>query len=101
MQSASFRFYAELNDFLPPERRTGPFDYSFEGRQTVKHLIESLGVPHTEVDLMLVNGRSVDFAELIADGDIVFFAPPLVITEVEIDRMVGVARDAAKAVLGA
>jgi adenosylmethionine-8-amino-7-oxononanoate aminotransferase len=34
-------------------------------------------------------------------GDVVFFAPPLVATEAEIDRFVGVARDAVKAVLGA
>jgi L-2,4-diaminobutyrate transaminase len=36
-----------------------------------------------------------------APGDMVFFAPPLVITEAEIDRLVGVARDAVKVVLGA
>jgi uncharacterized protein with PIN domain len=72
---AQFRFYAELNDFLPPDRRMVAFDLAFEGRQTVKHLIESLGVPHTEVDLILVNGRSVDFGELIADGDLVSVYP--------------------------
>jgi uncharacterized protein with PIN domain len=72
---ARFRFYAELNDFLPPELRMISFDCPFDGRQTVKHLIESLGVPHTEVDLVLVNGRSVDFAELIADGDLVSVYP--------------------------
>ena len=72
---ARFRFYAELNDFLAPERRFVPFDLVFEGRQTVKHLIESAGIPHTEVDLILVNGRSVDFGELIADGDLVSVYP--------------------------
>jgi uncharacterized protein len=35
----------------------------------VKDLIESLGVPHTEVDLILVNGESVDFSRQIHDGD--------------------------------
>jgi len=72
---ARFRFYAELNDFLPPERRMLAFDYSFEGRQTVKHLIESLGVPHTEVDLILINGRSAGFDELVAEGDLVSVYP--------------------------
>ena len=65
---ARFRFYAELNDFLPPERRAVPFDYVFQGRQTVKHLIESLGVPHTEVDLVLIDGRSAGFGDLVEDG---------------------------------
>jgi uncharacterized protein with PIN domain/sulfur carrier protein ThiS len=72
---ASFRFYAELNDFLPPDRRMVAFVCEFQGRQTVKHLIESLGVPHTEVDLVLVNGRSVDFAEIVQDGDFVSVYP--------------------------
>jgi len=72
---ARFRFYAELNDFLSPERRAGAFDCEFQGNQTVKHLIESLGVPHTEVDLVLVNGHSVDFAEVVHDGDYVSVYP--------------------------
>jgi uncharacterized protein with PIN domain len=72
---ARFRFYAELNDFLPPERRAVPFDCVFQGKQTVKHLIESLGVPHTEVDLVLVNGRSVDFGELAQNGDYISVYP--------------------------
>ena len=72
---ARFRFYAELNDFLAPARRMRPFDCEFEGKQTVKHLIESLGVPHTEVDLVLVNGRSVDFGEVVQDGDWVSVYP--------------------------
>jgi putrescine aminotransferase len=36
-----------------------------------------------------------------APGDILFFAPPLIVSEAEIDRLVGVARDAVDAVLGA
>jgi adenosylmethionine-8-amino-7-oxononanoate aminotransferase len=35
-----------------------------------------------------------------ATGDIVFYAPPLVVTEAEVDRMVAITRDAVKAVLG-
>jgi uncharacterized protein with PIN domain len=66
---ASFRFYAELNDFLPPERRYRTFDHSFAESDTVKHIIEALGVPHTEIDLILVNGISVPFSETLTDGD--------------------------------
>jgi len=36
-----------------------------------------------------------------APGDMVFFAPPLVVAEAEIDRLVSVARDAVQVVLGA
>jgi hypothetical protein len=64
-----FRFYAELNDLLPRELRATEFPYSFNGKQSVKHLIEAAGVPHTEVDLVLVNGASVDFSYAPVDGD--------------------------------
>lgn len=65
----SIRFYEELNDFLPKEKRKKRFTYNFIDRTSVKDLIESLGVPHTEVDLILVNGNSVNFKYLINDGD--------------------------------
>jgi uncharacterized protein len=64
-----FRFYAELNDFLPPERRTRAFRHTVFLRASVKDVIESLGVPHTEVDLILVNSTSVGFTYLVRDGD--------------------------------
>ncbi len=63
------RFYAELNDFLPPERRQRGFPHSFQRHASIKDLIESLGVPHPEIDLILVDGVSVDFAYRVRDGD--------------------------------
>ena len=69
MPQVFFRFYAELNDLLPAERRQVSFAQPFKGRVTVKHLVESLGVPHSEVDLIVVDGRSVDFNYIVADGD--------------------------------
>jgi len=58
---AEFRFYEELNDFLAPPRRRRTFVHGFDGTPAVKDVIESFGVPHTEVDLILVNGHSVRF----------------------------------------
>jgi uncharacterized protein with PIN domain len=69
MSSAELRFYAELNDFLPAERQQQAFTHRFEGRVSVKDMIESLGVPHTEIEVVLANGRSVDFTYLVKDGD--------------------------------
>ena len=63
-----FRFYEELNDFLPPARRKRDFAIPYN-RASVKDMIESLGVPHTEVDLILANGISVDFSYLVRPGD--------------------------------
>lgn len=66
---AVLRFYAELNDFLPPEKRQTAFSHSFFGQPAVKDMIESLGVPHTEVDLIIVDDTSVDFNYRVKDGD--------------------------------
>jgi uncharacterized protein with PIN domain len=65
---AWFRFYAELNDFLPRERRGGDALYAFDGTPSVKDAIESQGVPHVEVDLILVDGVSVGFGHPLRDG---------------------------------
>jgi len=75
MTVARFRFYEELNDFLAPERRRREFERRCARAATVKNAIESLGVPHTEVELILVNGRSVDFAYLMREGDRVSVYP--------------------------
>lgn len=47
----------------------------FTGRVSIKDMIESLGVPHPEVDLLLVNGAPVDFDYLVQDGDAVDVYP--------------------------
>jgi hypothetical protein len=75
MVEATFRFYAELNDFLPEERRQREFTYEFSGSPAVKDAIEALGVPHVEVDLILVNGRSVPFSYRLQPGDRVAVYP--------------------------
>ena len=72
---ARIRFYAELNDFLVPSRRQRPIKYQFDTPPAVKDTIESLGVPHPEVDLILVNGRSVGFDYLLTNSDYVSVYP--------------------------
>jgi uncharacterized protein with PIN domain/sulfur carrier protein ThiS len=69
MNVAHFRFYAELNDFLPPQHRQVDFAHTFDARTSVKDMIESLGVPHTEIELILVNGTPVDFSYIVQNGD--------------------------------
>jgi uncharacterized protein with PIN domain len=68
-REVSLRFYAELNDFLPEDLRSGEVARTFDVPGSVKDMIEACGVPHTEVDLVLANGRSVDFSYLVEDGD--------------------------------
>jgi uncharacterized protein with PIN domain len=68
-KKVTIRFYEELNDFLPEVKRKKRFTHNYIDRASVKDVIESLGVPHTEVDLILANGKSVRFDYLISDGD--------------------------------
>jgi uncharacterized protein len=69
MACATFRFYAGLNDFLARERRGRAFEAPCAREATTKHMIEALGVPHTEVELILVNGVSAGLDRIIDDGD--------------------------------
>ncbi|MFJ5381433.1 Mut7-C RNAse domain-containing protein [Cupriavidus sp. CER94] len=75
MVTATFRFYEELNDFLAPSQRRRDLSCPCARAATVKHMIEALGVPHTEVELILVNGESVPFERLVEDGDRVAVYP--------------------------
>lgn len=69
MKKIFIRFYEELNDFLPEDTRKKRFEHPFKNNPSVKDLIESLGVPHVEIDLILVNGKSVGFAYRVKNND--------------------------------
>ena len=63
------RAYAELNDFLSAQSRGLTVRRPFRPHQTVKDVLEAMGIPHTEVDLVVVNGNAEDFAHRPASGD--------------------------------
>lgn len=75
MNLASFRFYAELNDFLPEELRGTCFQHRFWGCPGVKDVIEALGPPHTEINLILINGKSAGFGHGLEHADRVSVFP--------------------------
>ena len=75
LNKAKFRFYEELNDFLPQKKKKKLFIHSFECNPSIKDVIESMGVPHTEIDMILVNGSSVNFSYQLKDKDVVSVYP--------------------------
>jgi hypothetical protein len=75
MAHASLRFYAELNDYLPAAQRQRAIRVSFEPGCPVRHLIEAQGVPHTEIEIVLSNGVSVDLEAAVAEGDQISIFP--------------------------
>jgi uncharacterized protein len=75
MPKVSLRFYAELNEHLPPEKHQKDFEICYDGERTVGVAIGEQGVPMAEVDFVLVNGQSVDFDYTLQDGDRVSVYP--------------------------
>jgi len=75
MASATFHFHGELVSFLAPARRGGAFSRSCARAATVKHAIESLGVPHTETGRLLVNGQPATLDRIVREGDAIEVFP--------------------------
>lgn len=75
MPVSEFRFYEELNDFLPAERKKVSFEHDYAGSPSVKDVVESLGVPHPEIDLIVVDGVSVGFEHRLEGGERVAVYP--------------------------
>jgi uncharacterized protein with PIN domain len=73
--SANFHFFEELNDFLPHNKKNAIVLYDFDGNPSIKDAIEAQGVPHTEVDLIVVNNVSVGFEYHLKNGDCVEVFP--------------------------
>lgn len=71
VKQAEFAFDADLLELLPRARRRIPLSYSFNGPQSAKHLIEALGIPHTEVGSVSIAGVRTDLGYLVCDGDFV------------------------------
>ncbi len=56
-------FHGDLSFFL--RRRSAPIERRLSERTSVKDIIEGCGVPHTEVDLILIDGAPADFSRVI------------------------------------
>jgi uncharacterized protein len=76
MTTATFRFHRELNGFLARPQREQAFACVCPVASTTKHMIEALGVPHTEVALILRNGLPAGFDALMEDADSIDVYPP-------------------------
>ncbi len=82
MPTAHFRFHDSLNFFLPRRLKERLIDHPYEGRSSVKDMIESLGVPHPEVEMIVINGRSVDFNTIVQHGGFINIYPVSFVPEI-------------------
>lgn len=77
MSSISIHFHGELNAFLPGSRRDRGLEQTLDRKTSIKDLIESFNVPHTEVQAIDVNDQAVDFSYIVRPGDrIAVYATP-------------------------
>jgi uncharacterized protein len=75
MEYAYLHFHAALKDFISPIRRNQTITHTVNRKASIKDVIESCNVPHTEIDLIIVNGVSVDFDYIVQNGDEIHVYP--------------------------
>jgi uncharacterized protein len=75
MSTATFHFSGSLNDFLPRQQRGQVITHTFDWRASIKDMIESLGVPHPEIESLIVNGLAVSFEYAVQPGDVIHAYP--------------------------
>jgi uncharacterized protein len=87
LSTATFHFAGNLNDFLPRQQRGQPISHAFDWRASIKDMIESLGVPHPEIEALQVNGVPVSFDYTVQDGDVIHAYPILAAPSVPEDLL--------------
>jgi len=75
MNTAHFTFYGTLNFFLTRRHKYTTFSHKFDWKASIKDMIESLGPPHPEVELLIVNGESVSWDYIVQPDDVVKVYP--------------------------
>lgn len=75
MAAVFIRCYEELNDYLPKELKKTTFQREIPVGWTVSDLIDSLGIPAGEIDLILVNDKSVGISQALKGKDRISLYP--------------------------
>lgn len=75
MVNVSIRCYAELNDFLQVERRYIDFPFPITQNSSIEVLIGNIGIPPQVIDLILVNGTSVNLTYNLKENDRIALYP--------------------------
>jgi uncharacterized protein len=75
MSTAYFLFHGRLNDFLKRDHKHKQIAVNFRGAQSIKHLAESLGVPHPEIGRVQINGQEDALERITQDGDSIEIRP--------------------------
>lgn len=71
MKHATFRLHGALNFFLPRQHKDQHIAVPFNWKASVKDMLESVGPPHPEVALLIVNGHSQGWEYIVQHGDVI------------------------------
>jgi uncharacterized protein with PIN domain len=74
--SVRLHVHGDLDFFLGSRTRGGRVERRLSEKTSVKDVIESFGIPHPEVDLILVNGQAVDFGYAVTGDAEIDLNPP-------------------------
>lgn len=76
VERTTLRFYGDLLDLARGTDRDGTVDVPLGGPRSVKDVVESVGVPHTDVGLLVVGTEPVGFDHLVHGGERIAVYPP-------------------------
>jgi uncharacterized protein with PIN domain len=74
-KSFTFRAYGTLNDFIPAGLKQKTFSLAFKTPITVGEVAESIGIPLSEIKLVLVNSETVDYSKRLKENDFISLYP--------------------------
>lgn len=77
MHTAKFWFHSSFDGLLTAKYKGSEFNYQFKGEPSVKHLVEAMRIPHTEVGKIIVNEGEANLSYLVQDGDSIEVYPVL------------------------
>ncbi len=75
MKSITIFFDPAFLRLLPARHRRLEIRYSFEGRPSIKHVLESFGVPHTEIGEIQIRENLAEMGHIIEDGEVYHIFP--------------------------
>ena len=78
----TFKLFASLSDYLPPEARyTNILQLEVAPEATISQIIEPFGLPYKMVHLVLINGRYIEpdkrLTQTLVEGDVLAIWPPI------------------------
>lgn len=74
-KNITIRFYASLNDFIPLDKKQRPLNLKIKGKPAILDIIESLGIPHPEIDRVIINGNEEQLSKNIEGGEYISVYP--------------------------